>query len=421
MRRCGERATAVITGTESALNTLFPDGSYETVDFLYSQWAVPRYFNGIVRAAAVAASQAKSGKTFRVLEIGAGTGGTSAAVLPALPPQQIEYVFTDVSDFFRTRAAERFAAYPFVRYGLLNIEQSPQQQGYAAHSFDLVIAANVLHASRDLDATLQHVQDLLAPDGILVLLETTDHPRWLDVTTGLIEGWQRFDDRWRGDHPLLSETRWDEALRAKGFAEVISLPGSNAATAILGQHVILARASGRITTKDSTVVVNPVAASFSAQPFTAPSAISEPEPVLAALAQALPDERHDILVDFVRRAVARVLRSSDPMRLGRDQRLLDMGFDSLMAVELRNVLRQGLVLAHKLPATLVFDSPTISAIAGYLERLVTPVETAQPIETIQTIQTTAVGVRAPAIGAAEIADMTDEQVEALLLKRLEGI
>ena len=81
----------------------------------------------------------------------------------------------------------------------------------------------------------------------------------------------------------------------------------------------------------------------------------------------LPDERHDVLVDVVRHAVARVLRVAEPATLQRDQPLLDLGFDSLMAVELRNVLRQGLALDRKLPATLVFDHPTIAAIATYLE------------------------------------------------------
>ena len=162
-----------------------------------------------------------------------------------------------------------------------------------------------------------------------------------------------------------------------------------------------------------------MAATFSAQSVTVREAMAEPASVLALLAEALPDERHDVLVTFVRRAVARVLRSSDPSRLGREQRLLDMGFDSLMAVELRNILKQGLELTNKLPATLVFDFPTISAIASYLERLIAPPEPMSAIsEAKAEIHPPAGG---PAVGIAEIAEMTDEQVEALLLKRLEGI
>ena len=51
--------------------------------------------------------------------------------------------------------------------------------------------------------TLAHVRSLLAPGGVLVAFESTRHPRWFDVTTGLIEGWQRFEDAWRTDVPLI--------------------------------------------------------------------------------------------------------------------------------------------------------------------------------------------------------------------------
>src|SRR4029077_20218388 len=123
------------------------------------------------------------------------------------------------------RAAERFAAHPFVAYAELDIERPPEDQGFAAGSYDVVIAANVLHATRDLDVTLAHARSLLAPGGLLVAYESTHHPRWFDVTTGLIEGWQRFDDGWREDPPLLTPERWAEALAATGFTAVVALPG----------------------------------------------------------------------------------------------------------------------------------------------------------------------------------------------------
>ena len=66
----------------------------------------------------------------RVLEIGAGTGGTTTYVLPLLPGDRVEYTFTDLSPLFLERAAEQFAAYPFMRRALLDIERDPALAGF---------------------------------------------------------------------------------------------------------------------------------------------------------------------------------------------------------------------------------------------------------------------------------------------------
>ena len=63
-----------------------------------------------------------------------------------------------------------------------------------AGSFDVVIAANVIHATSDLRRTLGQVRQLLAPGGLLVMLEVTAPQRWFDLTVGLTDGWWAFTD-----------------------------------------------------------------------------------------------------------------------------------------------------------------------------------------------------------------------------------
>ncbi|MEO8693821.1 MAG: beta-ketoacyl synthase N-terminal-like domain-containing protein [Acidimicrobiales bacterium] len=418
LRRCGEHLGAVISGEENGLATLFPEGSYETVDRLYGTWAVARYFNAIVRAAARASADARPNRPLRVLEIGAGTGGTTATVLPALPADRTSYTFTDLSDFFLTRGAERFsAAFPFVDFAKFDIEQSPEDQGYAPGGYDLVIAANVLHATRDLDVTLDHARSLLAPGGVLIAYETTNHPRWFDITTGLIEGWQLFEDRWRDDHPLITADRWSEALAAAGFVDVVSVPGADEPTAIFGQALLFAHAPGEETAvarrHDS---VGPRALA------SARSVVERPEAAAfaAALAAALPDERLEVLVEFVRQSIAHVLRIGDQSRLPREQPLLDAGFDSLMAVELRDVLVEGLGLDRKLPATLVFDHPNIVAMARYLEHLLANDPADQGAHSDAGVDATGRS-DTPMPGARDVAGLSEDEVEALLLAKLTEI
>ena len=66
--------------------------------------------------------------------------------------------------------------------------------------------------------------------------------------------------------------------------------------------------------------------------------------------------------------------------IGERQRLFDLGFDSLMAVELRN--RLGAVASVRLPATVAFTYPTPQTLADHLFSLLEPEAPAAP-ETVE--------------------------------------
>ena len=130
-----------------------------------------------------------------------------------------------------------------MQYRTLDIEQDPERQGFKPHSFDAVVASNVLHATADLRATLQNVRKLLAPGGLLVLLEGTAPQRFGDITVGLTDGWWRFSDYdVRPAYALISRSAWIELLAAAGFAGVSAAPaGSRDFTLFDQQCIILAR------------------------------------------------------------------------------------------------------------------------------------------------------------------------------------
>jgi hypothetical protein len=131
---------------------------------------------------------------------------------------------------------------------------------------------------------------------------------------------------------------------------------------------------------------------------------------------ALPDvERHDTLVGLVRQAVVGVLRLDASRPPQREQRLMDFGVDSMMAVEFRNVLTRQLKLPKKLPATLMFDYPTVDAIATYLDRLLFGAASGG-----RTAPESKEERAAPA-AAAELEQLDEAAVEMLLNQRLKGI
>jgi hypothetical protein len=129
---------------------------------------------------------------------------------------------------------------------------------------------------------------------------------------------------------------------------------------------------------------------------------------LDRIRQAPAGGRHGLLARFVEERVVKAL-GLDPSRPpDRGRPLQELGLDSLLAIELRNVLSNGLGLGRRLPATLLFDYPSITAITDYLAGELLPVED----------ERTAASARKSQAELAEIRDLTDEEAEAMLLEEL---
>jgi hypothetical protein len=337
----------------------------------------------------------------RVLEIGAGTGATTQAVAAALPPSAA-YHFTDISDLFLERARARFAGYPNMSYGRFDFDVSLADQGYAPGQYDLIVAANAVHACTDLATTLREIRTLLAPGGMLALVESTTPFAWFDFTTCLIEGWRKHADGLRTDGPLLRPEAWRRALIEAGFAEVGAWPEQGSPGDTLGQHVILAQVEGE---RGAQATAIDLAASLPVKTFETAAAASRLD-ILAVPAA----ERMHAMRDFVRSEVMAVLRRDQNDPPARHVRFADLGMDSLMAVQLRNRLSRGLAMAKPLAASVMFDHPTIDALSAYL------LNTAAPAVT----EVAPRPIVAKASRHAEVAAMGDADIESLLDARLKG-
>jgi acyl transferase domain-containing protein/SAM-dependent methyltransferase len=133
----------------------------------------------------------------KILEIGGGTGGTTTYVLKALGddksgvgPLAASYDFTDISSGFFEAAQEKFEDWEsLVRYKKLDIEDDPGKQGFETGTYDLIIACQVLHATKNMDRTMANVRRLLKPGGNLVIMETTQDQQDLLLAFGLLPGW----------------------------------------------------------------------------------------------------------------------------------------------------------------------------------------------------------------------------------------
>jgi acyl carrier protein len=132
---------------------------------------------------------------------------------------------------------------------------------------------------------------------------------------------------------------------------------------------------------------------------------------LTRIAEATAEsEVRDVFVELARAEIAGVLRLSSAQSLDSRRRLIDLGLDSLMAVELRNRLAKILQLNQPLPATLVFDHPTIEALAAFLYSQVFG-SSAAPA---------AVSLPVQSVSAQQIESMSDEEAELLLVEKLKA-
>lgn len=238
--RCGEKLGDVITGKMDGLQLLFPDGDFTSVSELYRNSSAFVVMNQSIRNAVKAVADSYSGqRSLNILEIGAGTGSTAAYILPELKDKNYKYTFTDISPAFFGKAKEEFKKYENVEYKILDVEKDPLQQNFAKNEYDVIIASNVVHATKDLKQTMKNVVELLSESGVVILNEVTSPRTWIDLTFGLTDGWWRFEDNeLRKDHPLLDEKRWKNFIKEIDFNAEISSPDglSDQSTIIIQQN-----------------------------------------------------------------------------------------------------------------------------------------------------------------------------------------
>ncbi|KAE8154714.1 hypothetical protein BDV25DRAFT_135634 [Aspergillus avenaceus] len=163
----------------------------------------------------------------RILEIGAGTGSASELILNALTTggtkRYTQFIYTDISTSFFIHASERFSRFEDIEYRVYDMDRDPEEQGYEAGSFDLVIASCTVHVTANITHALQSIRKLLKVSGKLLLLEIT--AEWHDQTfsMGMLPGFYKGYDEGRTRHPFWSAEQWAEAFPKAHFRSELSV------------------------------------------------------------------------------------------------------------------------------------------------------------------------------------------------------
>ncbi|MEU0005702.1 amino acid adenylation domain-containing protein [Streptomyces sp. NPDC006314] len=387
---------------QDPVQLLFPEGSIDIQEAAYTQGFLNSYLNRIATSVVrrIADDRARHG-TVRLLEVGAGVGGVSVEAVPRLAGTDCSYLFTDVSQFFLNKAAERFADFPWVRYALFDMNEDFRPQGIEPNSLDLILCGNVMHYSRNATKVLDRMRQMLAPGGWLVFIETTrDNYQILtsmeflfDATAGDFE-----DVRHGKDQTFVARDQWLDLISRAGGETVLCLPGADDPLAAIGMHVFAVR-------------------------FKADRARVTPAELVAHLTERLPEEmvpaqiqvvdelpltdngkvdRRTLrswltprrtteqtrsadpspMTDLERRITALWCRVLDTPAVGRDDTFYEAGGDSLLAAQLVGALREELPEAeHTLFDELLrelLDGASIHRLAEVLTTAPAPRAAPQP-------------------------------------------
>jgi acyl transferase domain-containing protein len=204
-------ASSIFTGDKEALEVLLSDG---TLNKLYT-------FMDQCDESELLTHLTHSKPNLRVLEIGAGTGGSTSQLLKYLAPVGkvlfSNYTFTDISSGFFVNAKKRFKDFPNMEFATLDISRDPSEQGFEGREYDLILATNVIHATKSLNGSLKNVRKLLSRDGRFLLHELTSSSKWINYIFGTLPGWWYGEADGRYHEPYVTVERWREELQAAGF------------------------------------------------------------------------------------------------------------------------------------------------------------------------------------------------------------
>nr|WP_162306290.1 SDR family NAD(P)-dependent oxidoreductase [Brevibacillus laterosporus] len=356
----------ILTGKRKATEIMFPDSSMQLVEGIYKYNKLADYFNNVLADTVISYVQnrldSNANSKIRIVEIGAGTGGTSATVLQKLTPYHDhiqEYCYTDISKAFLMHGAKEYGtSNPFLTYNMLNINETITKQNMDVGGYDVVIAANVLHATPNIHQTIRHAKTLLKRNGIIVVNEITEKTLFNHLTFGLLEGWWLYEDpalRIPGC-PGLCAKGWEKALTVEGFTSV-SFPAVDAEE--LGQQIIIAKSDGLIRQKQD-IQKNSIKDNKRSE---IKKTISSPKSIESIDNQMIEQKILDHITNIIIQKISESLLVDFQM-ISQNESFSDYGVDSITGVKLVQVINEALNI--KLDTTTLFDYSSVTQLASYI-------------------------------------------------------
>lgn len=261
--RMGSNIVPVLRKEVEPLHLMF--GQDDLMDRVYGQMARLGDLPALQAEYLKAVAQNKT--NLRILEIGAGTGGSTVAILNELTSVSPDghlveshvknYTFTDISAGFFEKAKHKLAPFAdFMEYRVLDAEKDITEQPFELGSYDFIVAQNVIHATANLQYTLGNVRRLLKPGGYLLLQEGIRQDFfWSGIAFGQLPGWWAGKESFRPWSPWIPVSRWDECLRAAGYTGIELNMADRSVTDLQTQSIFVVRSEKPIDRSQAKVAI----------------------------------------------------------------------------------------------------------------------------------------------------------------------
>ena len=170
-----------------------------------------------IRVVVTSSISSSSNNPLRILEVGAGFGGTTTRLAEVLQASgvPVSYNFTDISPLLVKGARAKFGKYPWMEFQNLNLEND--MPASLKGTYDIIIGTNCVHATSNKTKTIGRLKSLLNDQGFIVLSEVTQPVDWYDIVFGLLDGWWLANDG--STYPLQPPESWVRSFEQAGFLD----------------------------------------------------------------------------------------------------------------------------------------------------------------------------------------------------------
>jgi len=235
----------LLSGMQNAAFLLFPKDRDDAAlsshaDALYAENRLMQFLNVGIATLAARIVATEPDRTWKILEVGAGTGATTAVVLKALAGRNIDYHFTDVTPYFFSEVKHRYDDWPQVHFSLYDMDKDFRKQGLLPNSFDIVIAGGgVLIGSCDIPRALEQAETLARPGGWLILSEPSREHHWLLISQAFMM--PEPQDALRQETSCLDREKWIRLVAQRGGGTAYSMPEPGHPLEVFGNHLFATR------------------------------------------------------------------------------------------------------------------------------------------------------------------------------------